>query len=211
MASATWRLSGMIVAPAAMFVTLLAAAVWLLAKVGVDLLSGEIRSWLPHLSRHLVTSASLQLPERQRDLLEQWEAELEEFADRPLAMLIVALRIWRDRKLIATEAAGELTGVAAEHRLVRQPGTTVVSIIGVAAHSGKRIGARALARTRQAIKVMAPFLILLGVALLIGLIVLLALLALEGPVDNVDLVLVGILVFGIFQLGCGAIINMREP
>jgi hypothetical protein len=44
------------------------------------------------------------LPPTQRDILEAWEAELEEFKDRPLAMLIVATRIARDSKLIGREA-----------------------------------------------------------------------------------------------------------
>jgi hypothetical protein len=71
----------------------------------VDLLKREIVAWLPHISRRIVRDAALSLPVEQRDILEAWEAELEEYADRPLTMFLLARRIARDRELIATELA----------------------------------------------------------------------------------------------------------
>lgn len=83
---------------------LLAAALRVILKIAGDLASSEVRAWLPHLSRRIIHSAAMRLPVEQRDILEAWEAELQEYSDRPATMLLVALRIWQDRRLITREA-----------------------------------------------------------------------------------------------------------
>jgi hypothetical protein len=77
---------------------------WLGRLVNV-LAKEEARAWLPHISKRTVRQTALALPPEQRDILEAWEAELDEYADRPLSMLAIALRITRDRKRIAREMA----------------------------------------------------------------------------------------------------------
>ena len=39
-----------------------------------------------------------------RDRGEEWEADLHEYTDRPLSMLVIALRIWRNARASAREA-----------------------------------------------------------------------------------------------------------
>jgi hypothetical protein len=122
--------------------------VWLAVKVGGDLLSKEVQGWLPHVSRHIVANAALALPEQRRDLLEVWQAELEDFEDRPITMLLVALRIWRDRKLTAKEAAAELAAEPAGRSQTGELGPRALAIISAAAHSGTRLWARVMMTAR---------------------------------------------------------------
>jgi hypothetical protein len=82
---------------------IVAVALWL-RSIATEILGEEIRAWLPHLSRRKIQRAAKALPPAQRDILEAWEAELNEYIDRPAAMFFVATRIARDRKLVAREA-----------------------------------------------------------------------------------------------------------
>ena len=43
------------------------------------------------------------LPRDQRDRAEEWHAEINEYADRPLSMVLVAVRVRRDARAIAHE------------------------------------------------------------------------------------------------------------
>ena len=98
-------------------VCVLASLVWILLifrDVVADLLKSEIRAWLPHLSIAIVRRAARALPAGHHDFLEVWESDLEDFWDRPLTMLAVAIRIARDRKHIAVEIdRAKLEGVSA--------------------------------------------------------------------------------------------------
>jgi len=76
----------------------------LLRDVASDIAKQEARVWLPLLSRRIVRRAVEDLPIQQRGILEDMEAQLEERSDRPLTMLLFAMRISRDRRLIAEEA-----------------------------------------------------------------------------------------------------------
>jgi hypothetical protein len=91
----------------------------------------EVRAWLPHISKRTVRQAALVLPLEQRDILEAWEAELDEYADRPLSMLAIALRIARDRKYIAREvepvAQAEVVTGSAQARGLQALGATVTN------------------------------------------------------------------------------------
>ena len=71
--------------------------------MAADLTKTEAHGWLPHISQKVVRRAAEPLPAEQSDILEAWEAELEDYSDRPVTMLIVALRIAHHRKLIAGE------------------------------------------------------------------------------------------------------------
>lgn len=82
------------------------ALVWillLLKDVVADLVKSEVRAWLPHISRAIVRRAARALPDGHHDFLEVWESDLEDYEDRPLTMLAVAICIARDRGLIAEE------------------------------------------------------------------------------------------------------------
>jgi hypothetical protein len=95
-------------------------ALVVLRDVVSDLAKTEIRAWLPYLSCRRVKEAAQNLPSEHGDLLEVWEAELDEYRDRPVAMLLVAKRIARDRQLIvfeARQAVLEPSGVGTEGRL----------------------------------------------------------------------------------------------
>jgi hypothetical protein len=81
-----------------------------LVSVVIGLLTGEARGWLQHLSRRLVTRASDRLPESHRDRGEEWLADLYEKNDRPLTMLLTALRIWRNARASARETPHAAAG-----------------------------------------------------------------------------------------------------
>jgi len=69
-----------------------------------ELAKQEARAWLPLLSRKIVQQTAEGLPAHQRDLLEDMEAQLDERSDRPITMLLFAIRVARDRRLIVAEA-----------------------------------------------------------------------------------------------------------
>lgn len=73
-------------------------------SVFTGLAVGDIRGWLPHVSRRLVASAARHLPPEMADREEEFRADVGEYEDRPLTMLIVALRIWRDGRAIGRES-----------------------------------------------------------------------------------------------------------
>jgi hypothetical protein len=111
-------------------------ALVVLRDVVSDLAKTEIRAWLPYLSRRRVKEAAQNLPSEHGDLLEVWEAELDEYRDRPVAMFLVAKRIARDRQLIvfeARQAVLEPSGVGTEGRL----GLTKPSLSGIAVFVGR--------------------------------------------------------------------------
>jgi hypothetical protein len=76
----------------------------LLRDVASDLAKQEARAWLPRLSRKIVRQAAESLPVDQRGILEDMESQLSERSDRPVTMLLFAMRVARDRRLIAAEA-----------------------------------------------------------------------------------------------------------
>jgi hypothetical protein len=75
-----------------------------------DLAGDEARALLEHASRKKVQRVALQFPPEQRDILEAWEADLDEYCGRPLAMFMVATRIARSSRALA----GELQEAALE-------------------------------------------------------------------------------------------------
>ena len=80
------------------------ALLFVLVGVVTGLLTGEARGWLQHLSRRLARRASDRLPESHWDRGEEWLADLYDKNDRPLTMLLTALRIWRNARASAREA-----------------------------------------------------------------------------------------------------------
>jgi hypothetical protein len=135
-------------------VLLVAAAiggvVW---KVAQDLATDEVRGWLPHLSEQLVRRAALRLPEDQRDRVEEWLAELAEYRDRRLTMLVVAFRIWRDRERIAKEArlAARAEAGSVGQRRVRNLSSAIAASVAAAASASQLRGSRVLARARNSL------------------------------------------------------------
>lgn len=111
-------LHGLTPAVVTLAVGAIASLAWLLLllrDVAADLLKSEVRAWLPHLSVAIVRRAARALPAGHHDFLEVWESDLEDFEDRPLTMLAVAIRIALDRKRIAVEIdRAKLEGTAAE-------------------------------------------------------------------------------------------------
>lgn len=84
----------------------------LLRQMFRDLARDELKAWLPHLARDRVRRVASKFPPERRDILEAWEAELDDFADRPVTMLLVALRITRSRRLVAAELRAAAVEVA---------------------------------------------------------------------------------------------------
>lgn len=63
-----------------------------------SVLAFEVRAWLPHVSRYLISQAMKQIPkELSTNLRERWtseiEADLASFHDRPLSGFVFALRV----------------------------------------------------------------------------------------------------------------------
>jgi hypothetical protein len=77
-----------------------------LRDVVSELAKQEARAWLPLLSRKIVRQTTEALPAHQQDLLEDMEAQLNERSDRPITMLLFAIRVARDRRLIVVEGRG---------------------------------------------------------------------------------------------------------
>jgi hypothetical protein len=73
-------------------------------KLALTLLGADVRGWLPHLSKGLVSRASRRLPVDEQWRTEEWLAELEAFADRPLTMIVVATRIAVSARAVARES-----------------------------------------------------------------------------------------------------------
>jgi hypothetical protein len=65
----------------------------------------EIKAAIPHLSFGLVRRAAADLPEDEHSIIEEWEQRLERQETRPLAMLVTALNIYKERRALATELA----------------------------------------------------------------------------------------------------------
>jgi hypothetical protein len=58
------------------------------------LVASDARGWIPYLSWWVVQRAARQLPaDRRARAAEEWTADVNEFEDRPMSMLIVAMRI----------------------------------------------------------------------------------------------------------------------
>jgi hypothetical protein len=74
------------------------------ASVLTGLVTTEVRGWIPYLSRALVRRAARHLPPEMAERVEEYEAEICEYEDRPLSMLLTGLRIWRDGRAIGREA-----------------------------------------------------------------------------------------------------------
>lgn len=89
-----------------------AAVLWLggtalaiLVAICLAVLGAEATGWLGHWSRSLVHRASRQLPDFYRErAVEEWESELREYGDRPVTMLVTALRIAFGSRAVAREA-----------------------------------------------------------------------------------------------------------
>lgn len=72
--------------------------------VGVSLLTSEARGSIPVICRRLLARTAARLPAELEDRRGEWECELFEAKDRPLTQVVVALRIWREGRAIASEA-----------------------------------------------------------------------------------------------------------
>lgn len=79
-------------------------ALVLLRDVASDIAKQEAKAWLPLLSKRIVRRAVEGLPVEQQDIVEDMESELAERSDRPLTMLLFAVRVSRDRRRITAEA-----------------------------------------------------------------------------------------------------------
>lgn len=75
-----------------------------LADVASDLAKQEARGWIPVISKRIIRRVVERLPVEQRDILEDMEAELDQYSDRPISMLLVAMRMADDQLLIVAEA-----------------------------------------------------------------------------------------------------------
>jgi predicted translin family RNA/ssDNA-binding protein len=115
-----------------------------------DLLSQEVRAAIPRISRDIVRSASVAMPSSHRDILEEWEARLHQLGeeDRPLAMLVESINIWRDRKDSAREAAEATALTLSAHAGSLSTGSTVavgsgagvLGLLGTARRRAQAIG-----------------------------------------------------------------------
>jgi hypothetical protein len=76
----------------------------ILAVVAIGALGAEVRGWLPHVSRRLVHRACSRLPVDERWREEEWRAEVDLFSDRPVSMVVVAMRILVNAGAVAREA-----------------------------------------------------------------------------------------------------------
>jgi len=83
----------------------------------------EIKAAIPQLSFGLVRRAVADLPEEERSIVVEWEARLERYEHRPLAMLSAAINIYRERAALATELAEP--ALAAEGTTRGTPGLTM--------------------------------------------------------------------------------------
>ncbi len=78
--------------------------VGVLGAVVIAAFGAEFRGWLPHLSRRLLLRACRRLPVHELWREEEWRADLDVFSDRPLSMVVVALRILRNARALVREA-----------------------------------------------------------------------------------------------------------
>ena len=95
--------------------------IMLVVAIVIRLVTGEVTGWLPHVSTWLVRRASLRLPTEYRDRGEEWEADLHEYTDRPLSMLVIAFRIWRNARASAREAAVAERGEVEDSATLTRP------------------------------------------------------------------------------------------
>ena len=147
-------MTGLLVVIAAGVGALMVAIVCAVVK---DALTNETRAWLPHLSQRLLDSVANQLPETERERAEEWEAELSDYRDRPLTMLIVALRIRRDGNAIVREVRDaalqrEQATTARRRGVAVESGGAIMGAIASAVRRARAGGGapRALALSRAA-------------------------------------------------------------
>jgi hypothetical protein len=82
--------------------------------LAVALVVAEAKGWIPVVSRSVVRRAGERLPLTHRDRIEEWEADLLAYEDRPITMLVTALRIRMDARVIVREALAAVPEAAAE-------------------------------------------------------------------------------------------------
>lgn len=79
-------------------------AVYIIARVAAGLISKEAAGWAPHVSLSIVRHASRRLPEAHRSRwLEEMEADIAEFAERPISGLFHAVLAARGAGRLARE------------------------------------------------------------------------------------------------------------
>jgi hypothetical protein len=84
-----------------------------------ELARDEVKAAIPQLSLGLVRRAAADLPEYERGIAEEWERRLDQVRARPLAMLAIALGIYKQRKVLAaelTDPAPECSGARVGER-----------------------------------------------------------------------------------------------
>jgi|ERR1700722_1485873 len=103
-----------IVIPIGIAIGLLSVVAGVLYLVSVNVLSVDAVGWLQVLSERIVRrAAALHLPDFHRDREEEWLAELEQYRNRPITMLVIALRISRNAMSAGIEASRSLESTAA--------------------------------------------------------------------------------------------------
>jgi hypothetical protein len=100
-------------------IALLSVVVGVIYLVLVNVLSVDAVGWLQELSERIVRrAATLHLPEPHRDREEEWRSGLEPYSNRPITMLFVALRIWRNARRTGVEAQRLLDSATVDEELV---------------------------------------------------------------------------------------------
>jgi len=106
--------------------------------ITLALLTTEARGNVPILCHRLLDRTAARLPAEMRDRREEWESELTDAADRPITQMVIAVRIWRDGRSLAQEAAA---GVAeAEGRDGRRKGEQSARFAALLALLSERLG-----------------------------------------------------------------------
>jgi hypothetical protein len=93
------------------------SGIGVLGAIVIGALGADVRGWLPHLARRLLHLACRRLPVNERWREEEWRAEVDLYADRPISMAIVALRVAVSVRSLAREANTFSAGVGDESHL----------------------------------------------------------------------------------------------
>lgn len=89
----------------------LGLAVTIIVAILTALVTTEARGNVPVLCRRLLDRTAARLPAEMQDRREEWESELADAADRPITQMAIAVRIWRDGRVLAQEATAGLAEV----------------------------------------------------------------------------------------------------
>lgn len=76
-----------------------------LGAVAVSLAVADLRGWIPYVARRIASLGARRLPpgERKR-YVEEWDAELDMYLDRPLTAIVIAFKIALSARRLALEA-----------------------------------------------------------------------------------------------------------